>query len=215
MCTHTFYLFFSSLFYTFSFSSFFIHPMPFRCKCGKTFEKADTFATHTSGCALFHHRRMSESSALLLNRGMQSTTSPISIPESQQQQQPSSSSSPPSQHPLATSTPNSAGPISSEQNNRASFSSVGSGYFMPTGLSLHYAFEDAVRKRSMSYGDTNHTTTTGDGPSSPVEWYDITLFSMFGDHTCSSSNSCLERRIWSIHILSITCTSDLFYCVVT
>ncbi|CDH53531.1 predicted protein [Lichtheimia corymbifera JMRC:FSU:9682] len=138
--------------------------MPFRCKCGKTFEKADTFATHTSGCALFHHRRMSESSALLLNRGMQSTTSPISIPESQQQQQPSSSSS--SQHPLATSTPNSAGPITSEQSNRASFSSVGSGYFMPTGLSLHYAFEDAVRKRSMSYGDTNHTT--GDG-SSPVE----------------------------------------------
>ncbi|KAI7879409.1 hypothetical protein K492DRAFT_178692 [Lichtheimia hyalospora FSU 10163] len=125
--------------------------MPFRCKCGKTFEKADTFATHTSGCALFHHRRMSESSTLLINRGMQSTSSPISIPE-----QP--------QHPLATSDPNSAGPIAKEQNHRASFS-AGSGYFMPTGLSLHYAFEDAVRKRSMSYGDTNHTT--GDG--SPVE----------------------------------------------
>lgn len=140
---------------------FLIHSMPFRCKCGKTFEKADTFATHTSGCALFHHRRMSESSALLLNRGMQSTTtSPISIPEQQQQQQ-----QPTSPHPLATSTPNSAGPISSEQTNRASFSSAGSGYFMPTGLSLHYAFEDAVRKRSMSYGDTNQTT----GEGSPVE----------------------------------------------
>lgn len=151
LCTHLFLPF--SLF-------FLIHPMPFRCKCGKTFEKADTFATHTSGCALFHHRRMSESSALLLNRGMQSTTtSPISIPEHQQQQQPTSP------HPLATSTPNSAGPISSEQTNRASFSSAGSGYFMPTGLSLHYAFEDAVRKRSMSYGDTNQTT----GEGSPVE----------------------------------------------
>ncbi|KAL0090971.1 hypothetical protein J3Q64DRAFT_1632397 [Phycomyces blakesleeanus] len=34
--------------------------MPFRCKCGRTFEKTDSFASHTSSCAPFHHRRMSE-----------------------------------------------------------------------------------------------------------------------------------------------------------
>ncbi|KAI8373054.1 uncharacterized protein BYT42DRAFT_536666 [Radiomyces spectabilis] len=34
--------------------------MPFRCKCGRTFEKPDSFSTHTSACAPFH-RRMSSS----------------------------------------------------------------------------------------------------------------------------------------------------------
>ncbi|KAI8344501.1 hypothetical protein BC941DRAFT_11121 [Chlamydoabsidia padenii] len=33
--------------------------MPFRCKCGRTFEKPNTFSSHTSSCALFHHRRVS------------------------------------------------------------------------------------------------------------------------------------------------------------
>ncbi|KAI8098747.1 uncharacterized protein BX664DRAFT_377045 [Halteromyces radiatus] len=37
--------------------------MPFRCKCGRTFEKPDTFSSHTSGCAPFHHRRASVSSS--------------------------------------------------------------------------------------------------------------------------------------------------------
>ncbi|ORZ08924.1 hypothetical protein BCR42DRAFT_359299 [Absidia repens] len=36
--------------------------MPFRCKCGRTFEKPDTFSTHTSGCAPFHQRRSTSSS---------------------------------------------------------------------------------------------------------------------------------------------------------
>ncbi|SAM03533.1 hypothetical protein [Absidia glauca] len=36
--------------------------MPFRCKCGRTFEKPSTFSTHTSSCAPFHHRRLSASS---------------------------------------------------------------------------------------------------------------------------------------------------------
>ncbi|KAI8340302.1 hypothetical protein BC941DRAFT_348940 [Chlamydoabsidia padenii] len=35
--------------------------MPFRCKCGRTFEKTDTFTTHTSSCAPFHQRRLSSS----------------------------------------------------------------------------------------------------------------------------------------------------------
>ncbi|KAI9487966.1 hypothetical protein BDB00DRAFT_773460 [Zychaea mexicana] len=37
--------------------------MPFRCKCGRTFEKTDTFASHTSACAPFHQRRISPSSS--------------------------------------------------------------------------------------------------------------------------------------------------------
>ncbi|CAO3613151.1 unnamed protein product [Cunninghamella blakesleeana] len=33
--------------------------MPFRCKCGRTYEKPDTFSLHTSSCAPFHQRRAS------------------------------------------------------------------------------------------------------------------------------------------------------------
>jgi hypothetical protein len=36
--------------------------MPFRCKCGRTYENTDTFATHTSCCSLFQQRRMSDAS---------------------------------------------------------------------------------------------------------------------------------------------------------
>ncbi|ORX53994.1 hypothetical protein DM01DRAFT_297490 [Hesseltinella vesiculosa] len=35
--------------------------MPFRCKCGRTFEKPDSFSSHTSSCAPFHQRRTSSS----------------------------------------------------------------------------------------------------------------------------------------------------------
>lgn len=39
---------------------FFVKKMPFRCRCGRTFEKTDTFTSHTSSCVPFHHRRMSD-----------------------------------------------------------------------------------------------------------------------------------------------------------
>ncbi|KAI9023834.1 hypothetical protein CLU79DRAFT_886915 [Phycomyces nitens] len=34
--------------------------MPFRCKCGRTFEKTDSFGSHTSACPQFHSRRSSD-----------------------------------------------------------------------------------------------------------------------------------------------------------
>jgi hypothetical protein len=37
--------------------------MPFRCKCGRTYEKLDSFSSHTSGCAPFHQRRISSADA--------------------------------------------------------------------------------------------------------------------------------------------------------
>ncbi|KAI9323590.1 hypothetical protein BX666DRAFT_1888334 [Dichotomocladium elegans] len=131
--------------------------MPFRCKCGRTFEKTDSFATHTSACALFHHRRMSESNA---------QQQPYSHPNEQlpQQQQrpdkrrpsfintssllfiPAGLLSP--THTFSstqTSSPTSA------DASRPDIASSVPNYFMPTGLSLQYAFEGA-RRRSMSYG---------------------------------------------------------------
>jgi hypothetical protein len=101
--------------------------MPFRCRCGRTFEKTDSFASHTSACAPFHHRRMSDTSQLSSNQ----------LPSRILSQQVTSSDSVMSvdtnNHDLSSSVPNN------------------SSFFMPTGLSLQNAFEGA-RRRSMSYG---------------------------------------------------------------
>ncbi|KAI7872027.1 hypothetical protein BDF14DRAFT_1877842 [Spinellus fusiger] len=98
--------------------------MPFRCKCGRTFEKTDSFASHTSSCAPFHHRRMSDTSALPT---VQTSFSLFSGYTSQ------------------TSSPTGH---SSDTND-----TMTSSFFMPTALSIHNAFEGA-RRRSMSYGST-------------------------------------------------------------
>ncbi|KAI8981088.1 hypothetical protein BDB01DRAFT_761950 [Pilobolus umbonatus] len=45
--------------------------MPFRCKCGRTFEKTDTFASHAFSCAPFHHRRLSDTSQLTMHQQQQ------------------------------------------------------------------------------------------------------------------------------------------------
>ncbi|KAI9276763.1 hypothetical protein BDA99DRAFT_430235 [Phascolomyces articulosus] len=115
--------------------------MPFRCKCGRTFEKTDTFASHTSACAPFHQRRMSETNALQLQQ--------------QQQQQQQQKKQPPF---INTSSLSfiSTGLLSPTQQSPANIdmSSSMPSYFMPTGLSLQNAFEGA-RRRSMSYGSTN------------------------------------------------------------
>ncbi|KAG2236322.1 hypothetical protein BDF21DRAFT_437561 [Thamnidium elegans] len=115
--------------------------MPFRCKCGRTFEKTDSFASHTSACAPFHHRRMSDTTQL--------STTP---------QQPfintSFSSFLSSSSPQATSPSDSI--ITMDSGTRDLSSSVpnnNTGFFMPTALSLQNAFEGA-RRRSMSYGSS-------------------------------------------------------------
>lgn len=103
--------------------------MPFRCKCGRTFEKPDSFASHTSGCALFHHRRMSD-------------TNQVSTPQ------------PVTAQPIVKTSFNNTGFLSSSPDSgRDISSSVPTQFFMPTALSLQNAFEGA-RRRSMSNGSS-------------------------------------------------------------
>ncbi|KAI9301437.1 hypothetical protein BJ944DRAFT_271508 [Cunninghamella echinulata] len=148
--------------------------MPFRCKCGRTFEKPDSFSSHTSACASFHKRRMSETSSLTAHLPQpKNQSAPAPPPLSQSQPvtvpPPSSSSTLPSSSyynssrrpqsvpsiytsPLIVINPSSNSPPTSPTGSDV-HSDLGSSppFFMPTGLSLHNAFEGA-RKRSMSYG---------------------------------------------------------------
>lgn len=119
--------------------------MPFRCKCGRTFEKTDSFASHTSACAPFHHRRMSDTSQLSSSPSAPNqlpfiNTSSLSRGFLSQVTSPSDSaisegSTTVNNHDLSSSMPNT------------------SSFFMPTALSLQNAFEGA-RRRSMSYGSS-------------------------------------------------------------
>lgn len=135
--------------------------MPFRCKCGRTFEKVETFGSHTSGCATFHHRRVSTSD---INKQQNSTLTVQTSPDffsaanntTSEQRRLSSLFSPTYSDYFFRgfsssnngSPPNSA-PIT-EATDRFSF-------MMPTALSIHNTFEGVQRKRSMSY--TNTATT--------------------------------------------------------
>ncbi|KAI8097027.1 uncharacterized protein BX664DRAFT_383380 [Halteromyces radiatus] len=116
--------------------------MPFRCKCGRTFEKPDSFSTHTSACASFHHRRMSDTAALF--------TQPTIHPHA---------SSLPSIYttPLtfnhAPVSPSSSSMASSPTNDIPQELSSSPPLWMPTGISIQNAFEGA-RRRSMSYGSS-------------------------------------------------------------
>ncbi|KAI8326815.1 hypothetical protein BD560DRAFT_490055 [Blakeslea trispora] len=118
--------------------------MPFRCKCGRTFEKTDTFASHTSSCAPFHHRRMSDTTQL--------STNSMPVPSSQTHRQ--SLPSPFSRGLLSTS-PTSVSSTQSilDSSSDLSSSAPSNTFFMPTALSLQNAFEGA-RRRSMSYGSS-------------------------------------------------------------
>ncbi|KAI8377695.1 uncharacterized protein BYT42DRAFT_571258 [Radiomyces spectabilis] len=116
--------------------------MPFRCKCGRTYEKPDSFSTHTSACAQFHSRRMSDTSAtssvvrqppLLLNTTPLSLTGLLSSGGSSQTSSPTGDEASAGGSDLSTSMP--------------------TNFFMPTALSLQNAFEGA-RRRSMSYGSS-------------------------------------------------------------
>lgn len=122
--------------------------MPFRCKCGRTFEKTDSFASHTSACAPFHHRRMSDTSQL--------TTQPQQ-PHQRSQSIPFINTSftgfLSSQSPQASSPSDSILTMDSSANDLSSSVPTNGGFFMPTALSLQSAFEGA-RRRSMSYGSS-------------------------------------------------------------
>ncbi|KAI8584213.1 hypothetical protein K450DRAFT_195312 [Umbelopsis ramanniana AG] len=114
--------------------------MPFRCKCGQTFEKTDTFASHTSACARFH-RRDSDTSSL-------SSSPPQMI---------SFSASPPNRFTNYMQAHHQQPP---QQQNSTVQQQQGSDLFpryvpgfLPTALSIHSTFE-GVRRRSMSAGST-------------------------------------------------------------
>lgn len=147
--------------------------MPFRCKCGRTFEKVESFGSHTSGCAPFHHRRTSTSDVLLSSSHRPTTTNtkedhkkPLSIQTTQayvahnnqsesllsfllspilgQKRYPSSSTSPLIE--TSTSTLYSA-----------SLYEFNGGFMMPTALSIQNTFEGVKKRRSMSYSNSSAT----------------------------------------------------------
>ncbi|KAI7892388.1 uncharacterized protein EV154DRAFT_550753 [Mucor mucedo] len=131
--------------------------MPFRCKCGRTFEKLDTFGSHTSGCAPFHHRRLSSA---------ESTT------QKKQQQETNLNKKKLSIHTDPTLSyfnqrfillsPLGNTNFFSKQDSSANNSSPRSapifdGFMMPTALSIQNTFEDVKRRRSQSFS----TATSG------------------------------------------------------
>ncbi|ORX60445.1 hypothetical protein DM01DRAFT_1332598 [Hesseltinella vesiculosa] len=126
--------------------------MPFRCKCGRTFEKPDSFASHTSACASFHSRRVSDIA-----------TTGIAIPTRQQpppppSDAPSTAQSLPGLSTLSFFPPTLRSPPSSPTDHAISPLAVqreSAPFFLPTGLSIQDAFEGA-RRRSMSSGSTNN-----------------------------------------------------------
>ncbi|KAI8636496.1 hypothetical protein BD408DRAFT_426041 [Parasitella parasitica] len=121
--------------------------MPFRCRCGRTFEKTDSFASHTSACAPFHHRRMSDTTQLSTANQQLSFINTSSFSRGFLGGSASPQATSPSD---SIATMDSTGP-SSHVNDLSS--SVPNSFFMPTALSLQNAFEGA-RRRSMSYGSS-------------------------------------------------------------
>ncbi|KAG1140985.1 hypothetical protein G6F37_012890 [Rhizopus arrhizus] len=118
--------------------------MPFRCRCGRTFEKPDTFATHTSSCAPFHHRRMSDTLQTVNNINNQNKNT-SSLPFV------NTSSIAGSLSGFLTSPIQETSPTNI--NDMRDLSTSMPSLFMPTALSIQNAFEGA-RRRSMSYNST-------------------------------------------------------------
>jgi hypothetical protein len=146
--------------------------MPFRCKCGRTFEKVESFGSHTSGCAPFHHRRISTSDILLSSSDTtvkKNHKKALSIQTTQDYQpqrrlsfllspilgQNNNAFSPSS----STSSPMIETPAPPTSSSTPIFESS-SGFMMPTALSIQNTFEGVKKRRSMSYSNTSTTPTT-------------------------------------------------------
>ncbi|KAG2233170.1 hypothetical protein BDF21DRAFT_498407 [Thamnidium elegans] len=109
--------------------------MPFRCKCGRTFEKLDGFGSHTSGCAPFHHRRLSDTD------GQKNKKIDATILFNFNQRLVLLS-------PLSNKNDYFSRPTS-ESVKKAT--SVFDGFMMPTALSIQNTFEAVRKRRSMSF----------------------------------------------------------------
>ncbi|KAI8646201.1 hypothetical protein BD408DRAFT_410370 [Parasitella parasitica] len=119
--------------------------MPFRCKCGRTFEKIESFGSHTSGCAPFHHRRISTSDIMASkNESKMNEKAKLTIKTDNfsQQIQP--------QNKMSLFTLLGSSKKASEID-AAPRSAPVSGFMMPTALSIQSTFEGVSRRRSMSY----------------------------------------------------------------
>ncbi|CAO3659665.1 unnamed protein product [Rhizopus stolonifer] len=113
--------------------------MPFRCRCGRTFEKTDSFTTHTSSCAPFHHRRMSDTFQSVNSSNQQNKTRHGSLPFINTSFGQSLSG-------FLNSPTQETSPVINEARDLSSL-------FMPTALSIQNTFEGA-RRRSSSYNST-------------------------------------------------------------
>ncbi|KAL9551717.1 hypothetical protein MBANPS3_004119 [Mucor bainieri] len=129
--------------------------MPFRCKCGRTFEKLESFGSHTSGCAPFHHRRISTSDIIISKNEIKATEkAKLSVETNKLSQQPQdkgqvNGDGALSFFPLFSKTSNKKGIEPAPR------SAPVSGFMMPTALSIQNTFEGVSRRRSMSYKATS------------------------------------------------------------
>lgn len=141
-----------SPFISFSFLSSFSFPyihMPFRCKCGRTFEKSDTFGSHTSGCAPFHHRRTSCAENTIqeetnYNKKKLSIQTNATVSYFNQR--------------FILLSPLGNKSFFNKQDSSTTLSPrsapIFDGFMMPTALSIHNTFEDVRRRRSQSFSAT-------------------------------------------------------------
>jgi hypothetical protein len=140
--------------------------MPFRCKCGRTFEKVESFGAHTSGCAPFHHRRVSTSDILLSSNQTPKKNHKKAL--SIQTTQDYFNSNPPQRRlslllsPIlglngpssSTSSPLIETPTAPPPTSSSTPIFESSRFMMPTALSIQNTFEGVRKRRSMSYSTT-------------------------------------------------------------
>ncbi|KAK4519024.1 uncharacterized protein ATC70_009251 [Mucor velutinosus] len=128
--------------------------MPFRCKCGRTFERLESFGSHTSSCAPFHHRRISTSDIITSKNESKTTEkAKLSIETNKFSQQSQDKGQAKDDGALSFF------PLFSKTKKKdiepAPRSAPVSGFMMPTALSIQDTFESVSRRKSMSYKATS------------------------------------------------------------
>ncbi|KAG2195218.1 hypothetical protein INT46_010785 [Mucor plumbeus] len=127
--------------------------MPFRCKCGRTFEKIESFGTHTSSCAPFHHRRISTSDILVSKNEIKVNEKAKLTIETDYFSQQTNNQQKKKEDRLSFFPLFSSNKRENELELTPQSAPV-SGFMMPTALSIQSTFEGVSRRRSMSYNKT-------------------------------------------------------------
>jgi hypothetical protein len=134
--------------------------MPFRCKCGRTFEKVDTFGSHTSGCAPFHHKRHSISEINNNNQAsVEENKRNLNKKRLSIQTDPNQMSYFNQRYLLLSPLKGNNEFFTQQQEPKRPPLSAPvydgySGFMMPTALSIQNTFEGVRKRRSMSYSST-------------------------------------------------------------